>query len=90
MTVAGVERHSDPIAARQRLHAALDNIQILDFDELACEQYGKIAAHLARMGTPIGDMDMLIAATAQVNGLAICTRNGTHFRMVPGLIVIEY
>ena len=35
----------------------LANIEILDFDSLAAESYGKIRADLEKAGTPIGPFD---------------------------------
>jgi tRNA(fMet)-specific endonuclease VapC len=72
------------------LDRLLEGVIILDFTELACDRYGKIAAHLARRGTPIGEMDVLIAATAQVNGQTVYTRNLDHYRKIPGLQVAGY
>ena len=43
----------------------LANIEILDFDSLAAESYGKIRADLEKAGTPIGPLDMMIAGHAQ-------------------------
>lgn len=88
--LAGVERHTDPLAARRKLDQLLERMVILDFSESACERFGKIAAHLARRGTPIGEMDILIAATAQVNGHMICTRNLSHYRQIQGLRLRGY
>lgn len=35
----------------------------------------------------IGDADILIAATALVQGLVLTTNNEAHFRRIPGLRV---
>lgn len=47
----------------------------------------EIYAELRHRGMPIGDADVLIAASALVNGLAIVTNNEAHFNRVPGLVV---
>ena len=36
-------------------------------------------------GELIGDADILIAASALVNGLAVVTNNEDHFKRIPGL-----
>lgn len=41
----------------------------LPFDDQAAEEYGKLRAHLASFGTPIGPNDVMIAAIALANGL---------------------
>lgn len=88
--LAGVEFEADAITARQKLDAAMSNVAILDFDEAACERFAKIDRYLRQRGLRIGDMDMLIASTAYVNNEAVYTRNVAHFRLVPGLQVVEY
>ena len=49
----------------------LANIEILDFDSLAAESYGKIRADLEKAGTPIGPLDMMIAGHAQSLGYTV-------------------
>lgn len=60
---------------------------ILPFDADAARRYGQIRADLERRGTPIGDSDMRIAATALVRGLIVVTGNVRHFQRVPNLTV---
>jgi tRNA(fMet)-specific endonuclease VapC len=44
-------------------------------------------AELRRRGEPIGDADVLIAASALVHGLTVVTNNEGHFRRISGLDV---
>ena len=44
-----------------------------------------IYAALRQRGEPIGDADILIAASALVNGLMVVTNNEDHYRRIPGL-----
>ena len=46
------------IASLRRLFVSLP------FDDRAAEEYGKVRAHLAALGTPIGPNDLMIAAIA--------------------------
>ena len=62
----------------------LANIEILDFDSLAAESYGKIRADLEKAGTPIGPLDMMIAGHAQSLGY---TNNTKEFDRVKSLKV---
>ena len=57
----------------------------LPFDDRSAEEYGKVRAHLAVMGTPIGPNDLMIAATALANRLTLVTHNTAEFGRVPGL-----
>jgi toxin FitB len=43
------------------------------------EQYGRIFAKRKSLGTPIDEMDALIAASASVRGLGLATRNIKDF-----------
>lgn len=63
----------------------LPNLTVLAFDTAAARRYGEIRAALERLGTPIGDADMRIAATALSRGLRVVTGNERHFRRVPEL-----
>ncbi|HUU03103.1 MAG TPA: PIN domain-containing protein [Myxococcota bacterium] len=51
----------------------------------AASRYGGVRAHLERQGTPIGSMDMLIAAHALALDCALVTNNEREFRRVPSL-----
>lgn len=53
----------------------------------ALKEYGRIRHYLEKKGMPIGDMDMLIAATALEEDLIIVTGNVNHFSRIPDLKV---
>jgi tRNA(fMet)-specific endonuclease VapC len=65
----------------------LPNLPILPFDAHAARRYGEVRARLDQQGTPIGDADVRIAATALVLGLTVITGNVRHFQRVPDLVV---
>lgn len=50
----------------------------------------EIYAALKRRGAPIGDADILIAASAVFHGLEVVTNNEDHFRRIPGLQVANW
>lgn len=52
--------------------------------------YGRILAHLQKLGRSIATMDLLIAAAALADGAPVVTRNLDHFQRVPGLEVRTY
>ena len=68
----------------------LSPISILDFDVYAAEEYGRIRADLERKGTPIGPMDMLIAAHAKSEDLILVTNNTREFERVNDLTVEDW
>ena len=51
----------------------------------ALKKYGEIRWMLEKAGTPIGDMDMFIAATAIEENLTLVTGNIKHFSRIPGI-----
>jgi tRNA(fMet)-specific endonuclease VapC len=58
---------------------------ILDFDHSAAAAYGSLRASLERKGTPIGPLDLLLAAQAMSQQLILVTNNEREFRRVAGL-----
>jgi tRNA(fMet)-specific endonuclease VapC len=58
---------------------------IVNFDQAAAALYGSIRASFESRGTPIGAMDLLIAAQAMSQGLVLVTNNEREFSRVEGL-----
>ena len=81
----GVEKSMNPEKNSMALLQFLSILDILPFDDLAAVEYGKICAYLQKRGTPIGTMDMLIAAHAKIENLIIVTNNVREFERVPDL-----
>ncbi|MBN1315534.1 MAG: type II toxin-antitoxin system VapC family toxin [Anaerolineales bacterium] len=81
-------------AAQQSSHIA-ENLRLLDlffapflslpFDDSCIQTYGRIRAELERSGTPIGPIDLLIAATSVSNNRILVTANTREFSRVAGL-----
>lgn len=86
----GVEKSQASERNRVAITLFLSSITILPFDNYAAEEYGKVRAELERMGTPIGPMDMLIAAHARSAGLIIVTNNTREFYRVRDLDVEDW
>ncbi len=83
--VHGVEKSKAVEKNRLALALLLANIEIISFDSLAAESYGKVRADLEKMGTPIGPLDMMIAGHAQSLGYTVVTNNTREFERVKGL-----
>lgn len=62
----------------------------LPFTHRAAAEYGRIRADLQRRGTPIGALDMLIAAHAKSEGLTLVTNNTREFNRVAGLSLEDW
>jgi tRNA(fMet)-specific endonuclease VapC len=87
---AGIEQAADRVSEEARVRRALTSVTILELDEPAAEHFGRLRAHLYRLGRPVGDMDTLIAAVCLASGQTLVTRNPRHFADVPGLRVESY
>ena len=67
------------------LSLLLANIEIISFDSLAAESYGKIRSDLEKAGNPIGPLDMMIAGHAKSLKYTVVTNNTKEFERVQGL-----
>ena len=83
--VHGVEKSKAIEKNRVALALLLANIEIMNFDSLAAESYGKIRADLEKAGTPIGPLDMMIAGHAKALGYTVVTNNTKEFERIKGL-----
>jgi len=65
----------------------LERFQILEFDNTASLIFAKDKekARLKKLGTPIADMDLMIASIALAQGCVLVTNNVKHFERVLGL-----
>lgn len=83
--VHGVEKSQAVERNRVALTLLLANIEILDFDVQAADEYGKIRADLEKKGTPIGPFDMMIAGHARSLNYIMVTNNVREFERVSSL-----
>lgn len=81
----GLSKSQRPADALQRLDALRQVVTVLDLPRETAAHCGEIRAHLARLGTPIGNNDLWIAAHARAAGLTLVTNNEREFARVPGL-----
>ena len=49
-------------------------------------QFARLKAAQDSRGKPIGDLDLLMASTAQIHGLTLATLNSRHFSLLEGLV----
>ena len=72
---------------RPRVVRALSRIKCWPFDRLAVEEYGRLAAELRRIGRPMQQIDIMIAAIARSLGHCTVISDDTDLSAVPGLRV---
>ena len=73
-----------------RLEAFLRLFWIADLNLDAALHYADIRAELEAAGTPIGPLDLLIAAQARSLGATLVTGNVSEFKRVNGLKVLGF
>ncbi len=88
--IYGVEKSAAVERNRLALSMMLSNIEIMNFGVLAATSYGMVRADLEKKGTPIGPLDMMIAAHAKSLGCTVVTNNVKEFSRVKGLKVINW
>lgn len=80
-----MERSANPARNLAEVQGFAARLDVLDFDSNAAAHAGQIRAELARLGTPIGPYDQMIAGHARSRGLIVVTNNRREFERVPGL-----
>jgi len=86
----GAAKSSRPQQTRSSVDAFLKPFEILPFAGEAAEEYAEIRLQLERVGRPIGERDLLIAATAKSRRLTVVTHNVREFARVSGLNVEDW
>ena len=81
----GVSYARDPDQSEARLAEFLESVQLLGIDEETAKIFGRERGRLRASGALIGDMDLLIAATALQYNLVLLTNNRRHFERIEGL-----
>lgn len=83
----GARKSSFPEKNLAALQQFLSPFTLFPFDLQAAMEYGIIRADLETKGSPIGSLDMLIAAHAKSLNLTLVTNNEREFRRVDGLAI---
>jgi tRNA(fMet)-specific endonuclease VapC len=81
----GAVKSAKPEQNKLALAQFIAPIEIPAYDDAAAHHYGVIRAHLERQGTPVGSLDMLIAAHALSLNSVLITNNESEFKRIPNL-----
>jgi len=81
----GAAKSARPEQNKLAIVEFLAPLEILPYDDMAAQEYGKVRVYLEKQGTPIGSMDMLIAAHALSLNCILVTNNESEFRRIPAL-----
>lgn len=74
----------------RKVQAFCNLVQCLDWSAEAAAQYAELRVALEAEGTPIGSMDMLIAASALAAKAVLVTNNTAHFSRIRGLSLANW
>jgi tRNA(fMet)-specific endonuclease VapC len=88
--VYGVEQSVSRDRNMQRLRKALQSWKVWPFDTKAAFEYGRIAAELRRIGRPMQQIDIQIAAIAFVLGNCTVVSGDSDLKAIPGLSVEDW
>lgn len=85
----GLARKPGASALAAAVGTFLRHVQTLPWDSEAAAAYGPLRARLEAAGTPLGNLDTLIAAHALAIGATLVT-NDQAFARVPALVVEDW
>ncbi len=71
------------------LRTFLDFVEVIPLDKEVCLIFARERVRLRAAGAPIGDMDLLIGATAIRHNLTLLTNNRRHFGRLSVLNIIS-
>ncbi len=83
----GIFLSRDPARSEEGLRQFLSRIELLALDVETCRIFGQERGRLRGVGNLIGDMDILIGATALRHNLTLLTNNHRHFERIQGLSI---
>jgi tRNA(fMet)-specific endonuclease VapC len=81
----GVSKSSKPEQNQVALTQFIAPLEILPYGDESAQYYGDLRAHLEKQGTPIGSLDMLIAAHALSINCTLVTNNEKEFIRISNL-----
>jgi predicted nucleic acid-binding protein len=81
----GIYRSHNPLGQEAAFTRVLGWIAVLGLDEEVMREFARIRGALRLVGQPIGDADVLIAATAIHHDLVLVTHNVRHYERIPDL-----
>jgi tRNA(fMet)-specific endonuclease VapC len=86
----GIAKSSSPAKRTQQLQQLLTQVNLASFDQDAAFAAASIRAQLEQQGTPIGQIDVLIAGTALSLQATLVTHNVKEFSRVLGLAIADW
>lgn len=85
----GVFYATDPVGNERALRDFLAPFPVVPLEDEICRIFARERGRLKAMGTPIGDFDLLIGATALQHNLTLLSNNRRHFERISGLSILS-
>jgi tRNA(fMet)-specific endonuclease VapC len=86
----GAAKSQNPELTRQKQERFLRPYATLAFDDSVASVYASLRAELEKLGTPIGPLDMQIAAIALSHQLILISHNSREFSRIEGLLLEDW
>lgn len=87
----GIEKSSvKKSQRRKKIENICAQLEVLEFDAQVARQYAVTRASLEKIGMPISERDLQIAATALTHDLSVVTHNTSEFDRIEGLTVEDW
>ncbi|MFO0811259.1 MAG: type II toxin-antitoxin system VapC family toxin [Gemmataceae bacterium] len=83
----GLELSETRYKNRPRLLSALNRLTCWPYDRSAAEEFGRLSAELRRIGRPMQQIDIQIAAIAITLGQCVVVSSDSDLAAIPGLAV---
>lgn len=83
--IFGAHKSADPARNLREVEGLAARVEVLSYDFEAAAHTGQLRSELAKVGTPIGPYDQMIAGHARSRGLILVTNNVGEFSRVSGL-----
>ena len=83
----GVYNSANPEKNGSNLIKFFTGFKTLNFDDFAAAEYGRIRVELRRKGTPVGPLNLMIAAHAKSKDLIVVTNNVKEFGHIDNLLI---
>lgn len=88
--IYGAHKSDQPDHNLEQVNLLLLGVTVLPLEEAAARRCGQLKDQLRRLGTPLAEPDLQIAAIAMERGLPLATHNQRHFARVAGLQLTDW
>ncbi|MDA0837536.1 MAG: type II toxin-antitoxin system VapC family toxin [Planctomycetota bacterium] len=88
--IAGIENCSSRDKNHSKLKHGVRRLRIWPLDKTSAEKFGRLFAELRRMGRPMQQIDIQIAAIALTLGNCVVVSKDSDLHAVPGLKVEDW